>query len=134
MNNRFLLLGSCCAFVGVAMGAFGAHVLKTMISPELLIVYQTGVTYQMWHAIALICVALIWQRNMSPVLLNCAGWLFFTGIVLFSGSLYLLALLNIKWLGMVTPVGGICFLSAWGLLVISAVRNHSNRGVIHERD
>jgi len=134
MYKRFLLLGSCCAFVGVAMGAFGAHVLKTMMSPELLVVYQTGVTYQMWHAMALICVALISQSNLSSIFLNCAGWLFFTGIVLFSGSLYLLALLNIKWLGMITPVGGICFLGGWLLLVVCSVKNHSNKGVIHERD
>ena len=121
MQPVFLLLGAFSALIGVAMGAFGAHGLKTVISPELLTVYQTGVTYQMWHALGLIGIALIQQPGSR--LLHWAGWLMFAGIMLFSGSLYLLALLNLKWLGMITPFGGICFLTAWLLITLFAIQN-----------
>ena len=121
MKPIFLLLGAFSALIGVAMGAFGAHGLKTVISPELLTVYQTGVTYQMWHALGLIGIALIQQPGSR--LLHWAGWLMFAGIMLFSGSLYLLALLNLKWLGMITPFGGVCFLTAWLLITLFAIQN-----------
>ena len=121
MKPIFLLLGAFSALIGVAMGAFGAHGLKTVISPELLTVYQTGVTYQMWHALGLIGIALIHQPGSR--LLHWAGWLMFAGIMLFSGSLYLLALLNLKWLGMITPFGGVCFLTAWLLITLFAIQN-----------
>jgi uncharacterized membrane protein YgdD (TMEM256/DUF423 family) len=120
---NFLLLGSLSALVGVGMGAFGAHGLKAVISPEMLAVYQTGVTYQMYHALGLIGVALIRRQAPDSKLLHWAGGLMFAGIVLFSGSLYLLALLNLKWLGMITPIGGVCFLTAWLLITLFAVRN-----------
>jgi uncharacterized membrane protein YgdD (TMEM256/DUF423 family) len=120
---NFLLLGSLSALVGVGMGAFGAHGLKAVISPEMLAVYQTGVTYQMWHALGLIGVTLIRQQTPDSKLLHWAGWLMFAGIVLFSGSLYALALLNQTWLGMVTPLGGVCFLTAWLLLTLFAAQH-----------
>ncbi len=126
MNTIFLLLGAISAMIGVGMGAFGAHGLKTMISPELLTVYQTGVTYQMWHALGLIGLALIPRQATNSKLLSWAGWLMFIGILLFSGSLYLLAILNLKWLGMITPIGGICFLTAWLLITIFAANNIRN--------
>jgi uncharacterized membrane protein YgdD (TMEM256/DUF423 family) len=122
MKPVFLLLGALSALIGVGMGAFGAHGLKTVISPELLTVYQTGATYQMYHALGLIGIALIPQQATGFKLLHWAGWLMFAGIVLFSGSLYLLALLNLKWLGMITPIGGVCFLTAWLLIIIFAAK------------
>lgn len=114
----FLFLGTTCAFLGVALGAFGAHGLKTMISPELLAVYQTGVTYQMWHAFALIAIALMQQHDPQSRLLKWAGALMFLGILLFSGSLYVLAILNFSEVGKITPIGGVSFLVAWSLLII----------------
>lgn len=123
MKSVFLLLGALSALIGVGMGAFGAHSLKAVISPEMLAVYQTGVTYQMWHALGLIGVAFIHQQTPDSKLVHWAGWLMFTGIVLFSGSLYLLALLNLNWLGMITPIGGVSFLTAWLLITIFAAKN-----------
>ncbi len=118
MHSLFLLLASLSAFVGVAMGAFGAHSLKTVLSPEMLAVYKTAVTYQMWHALGLGIVALL-QKSASDVkLLNWAGWLMFAGIILFSGSLYLLTLTHMKWLSLITPFGGMAFLLAWGVLAV----------------
>lgn len=123
MKPNFLLLASLSALTGVGMGAFGAHGLKTVISPEMLTVYQTGVTYQMWHALGLVGVALIHRQASNSKLLHWAGWLMFAGIVLFSGSLYALALLNHTWLGMITPIGGVCFLTAWLLIAVFALSN-----------
>lgn len=129
---NFLLLGALSAMIGVGMGAFGAHGLKTIISPELLVVYQTGVSYQMYHALGLIGIALIRLHAANSRLLIWAGRLMFIGILLFSGSLYLLALLNLNWLGMITPIGGVCFLIAWLLITLYAAQNirssdHYNR-------
>jgi len=129
---RFLLLGALSALIGVGMGAFGAHGLKTVISPEMLAVYQTGVTYQMYHALGLIGIALTNRQAPDSKLLHWAGRLMFSGILLFSGSLYLLVFLNLKWLGMITPIGGVCFLTAWLLITIFAAKNirasdHHNR-------
>jgi len=123
VKSTFLLLGALSALTGVGMGAFGAHGLKAVISPEMLTVYQTGVTYQMWHALGLIAIALISQHAPDSKLLRWAGGLMFAGILLFSGSLYALALLNHTWLGMITPFGGVCFLVAWLLIAVSATTN-----------
>jgi len=123
MKSNFLLLGALSAFIGVGMGAFGAHGLKAVISPEMLTVYQTGVTYQMWHALGLIGVALIHRQAPDSKLLHWAGWLMFAGILLFSGSLYALVLLNHHSLGMITPFGGVCFLTAWLLITLFANQN-----------
>lgn len=121
-----LLLGALCALTGVAFGAFGAHGLKAIISPEMLAVYQTGVSYQMWHALGLILLALLQQSDVTAKLLNWASYLMFTGVLLFSGSLYALAMLDIKALGMITPVGGVCFLSAWLLLAVYALNKKTH--------
>jgi uncharacterized membrane protein YgdD (TMEM256/DUF423 family) len=122
MQSSFLFFGALSALIGVGMGAFGAHGLKNMISPEMLAVYQTGVNYQMWHALGLIGIALIRRNDSESKLLNWAGWLMLIGIVLFSGSLYLLAIMDIKQLGMITPFGGVSFLLAWLLLAVYATR------------
>lgn len=122
MRSPFLLLSACCALTGVGLGAFGAHGLKAVLSPAMLEVYKTGVTYQMWHALGLGLIAVFAQQAPSEKCLRWAGWLMFAGIVLFSGSLYLLALLNLKWLGMITPLGGVAFLVAWVLVALFAVK------------
>lgn len=118
-----LLLGALSALTGVALGAFGAHILKNSIAAELITIYQTGITYQMWHALALILLALWQQQDPLSKLLTWSARLMFAGILLFSGSLYLLALLNIRSLGMITPFGGLSFLIAWGLLATYAVKS-----------
>jgi uncharacterized membrane protein YgdD (TMEM256/DUF423 family) len=121
MDRTFLLVGALAAFVGVALGAFGAHALRSRLSPEMLTVFETGVRYQMYHALAILLVALAAAR-LDGWLIRAAGWLFTGGIVLFSGSLYALALSGVTLLGAVTPVGGLAFLAAWGCLVIAALR------------
>jgi len=123
MKSVFLFLGALSALIGVGMGAFGAHALKSIISPEMLAVYQTGVTYQMWHALGLIGIAAIHHQAPASKLLRWAGWLMFIGILLFSGSLYSLVLLNLNWLGMITPIGGASFLTAWLLITVFAAKN-----------
>jgi uncharacterized membrane protein YgdD (TMEM256/DUF423 family) len=122
MNSLFLCLGAISAFLGVSMGAFGAHALKTVLSPDMLEVYKTAVSYQMWHALGLIAIAFM---PSGSALVHWAGWLMFAGILLFSGSLYLLTILNLKWLGMITPIGGVAFLSAWLLIAMYAVKTQS---------
>lgn len=102
------------------MGAFGAHGLRTILTPEMLSVYKTGVAYQMWHALGLGLIALLRQQSPHSKLLIWAGWLMFAGIILFSGSLYLLTILNVKWLGMITPFGGTAFLFSWGIIAVFA--------------
>lgn len=123
MHKKFLLLGAACALTGVGMGAFGAHGLKAVLSPEMLTVYKTGVAYQMWHALGLILIALVIRLSSGSRLLNWAGWMMFVGILLFSGSLYLLTILNVRWLGMITPFGGTLFLAAWLLICVYACKN-----------
>ncbi|NOQ16328.1 MAG: DUF423 domain-containing protein, partial [Methyloprofundus sp.] len=105
MHPIFLFLSALSAFLAVAMGAFGAHALKAILSPEMLAVYKTAVTYQMWHALGLGLLAFLRAQNPESALINYAGWLMFSGIMLFSGSLYLLSLSGVKWLGMITPLG-----------------------------
>lgn len=118
MQPNFLFFSTLCAFLAIVLGAFGAHALKAVLSTEMLVVYKTAVTYQMWHALGLGLIALLRKHYPDARLILYAGWLMFAGIILFSGSLLILSLSGIKWLGMITPIGGICFLSAWLLLVI----------------
>jgi uncharacterized membrane protein YgdD (TMEM256/DUF423 family) len=122
MRLTFLFLSACTAFIGVGMGAFGAHGLKSILSPEMLVVYKTGVTYQMWHALGLGLIAMFQLQTPQSKLLYWAGWLMFSGIILFSCSLYLLALSGIKELGMITPIGGLAFLAAWLLVALYAYK------------
>jgi len=123
MHPVFLLLSTLCAFLAVAMGAFGAHALKTVLTTDMLAVYKTAVTYQMWHALGLGLIAVLRHLHPQSNLIKNAGWLMFTGIILFSGSLYILSLSGLKWLGMITPIGGVCFLGAWLLLIIFSYKS-----------
>lgn len=120
--RMFLAIGCIAALVAVAAGAFGAHALKTRLAPEMLAVYKTGVEYQFYHAFALILVGLAALRLPDSAWLHRAGWAMLAGIVLFSGSLYLLALTGITWLGAVTPLGGVAFLCAWALFALAVLR------------
>jgi uncharacterized membrane protein YgdD (TMEM256/DUF423 family) len=127
VKSVFLLLGSLCACAGVGLGAFGAHALKATLSAEMLAVYQTGVSYQMWHSLGLIAIALVQQHTPESKLVAWSGWLMFFGILLFSGSLYSLALLDNKQIGMITPIGGVLFLMAWLLLSLSFAKKKTNK-------
>ena len=120
--KTFFLLGAVFGGLGVAFGAFGAHALRAALSPDDLATFEIGVRYQLIHALALFAVA--WattQWDASTV--TIAGWAFTVGIVVFSGSLYTLVLTGQRWLGAVTPIGGVAFLVGWGLLAWTALRS-----------
>jgi uncharacterized membrane protein YgdD (TMEM256/DUF423 family) len=120
-TRLFAALAAVLALVGVALGAFGAHGLRGMLSAQDLATFETGVRYQMYHALALLGVA--WATTRWPGGSTvAAGWLFVAGILIFSGSLYVLVLTGQRWLGAVTPLGGLSFLLGWGLLAWSAFR------------
>jgi uncharacterized membrane protein YgdD (TMEM256/DUF423 family) len=118
----FLVLGCIAALLAVAIGAFGAHGLKARIAPELMSVYKTGVEYHFYHALGLVLVGLTAWRLPESGYLKAAGWAMLAGIILFSGSLYLLSLTGLTWLGAITPLGGIAFLAAWGLFAAAVVK------------
>jgi uncharacterized membrane protein YgdD (TMEM256/DUF423 family) len=120
MLKIFLVLGSLNAFLAVALGAFGAHGLKSKLPADMLEVYQTGVHYHMIHALGLILIAILSDKLGGASLVNAAGWSLSAGIVLFSGSLYALSLSQIKVLGAITPFGGAAFLLGWVLLAAAA--------------
>jgi uncharacterized membrane protein YgdD (TMEM256/DUF423 family) len=109
-------------FLSVAIGAFGAHALKTRLTPEMLAIFEVGVRYQVYHALGLFVIAWMAQQTLGrdQALMNAAGWLFVAGIVLFSGSLYALSLSGVRWLGAITPLGGVCFLAGWAALALAA--------------
>jgi uncharacterized membrane protein YgdD (TMEM256/DUF423 family) len=123
MQSKFMLAGALAGFVGVAFGAFGAHGLRGRLSPDMLAVFETGVRYQMYHALALMLTAALMMtgRIESGRAAAAAGWLFVAGIVLFSGSLYLLAVTGITVLGAITPIGGVAFLLGWACLAIATL-------------
>ena len=127
MQKIFLTIGSIAAALAVILGAFGAHALKEKLSPEQLQVFDTGVRYQFYHAFALLILGLLAEKYNSTFL-NYSGYLFMAGIILFSGSLYLLSTKNLfgieswKFLGPITPLGGLCFIVGWALLVITVMK------------
>lgn len=114
--------GACLALLGVMAGAFGAHGLRGLVDARGLEVFQTAVMYQIVHSIALILVAILAGIGLPRKLLKTAASFFFAGILLFSGSLYLLVLTDIRWVGPVTPVGGVCFMVGWALMLAAALR------------
>ncbi|HVF55560.1 MAG TPA: DUF423 domain-containing protein [Pyrinomonadaceae bacterium] len=117
MDRVFLVVGALSAFVGVAAGAFGAHALKNRLDAGMLSVFEVGVRYQMYHAFALLVAG--WAQARWPgTLAATSGWLFVAGTILFSGSLYLLSLTGVRWLGAITPLGGVAFLAGWLCLAI----------------
>jgi uncharacterized membrane protein YgdD (TMEM256/DUF423 family) len=120
MQRTFLLAGALAGIVGVGFGAFGAHGLRGRLSAEMLAVFETGVRYQMYHGLALMALAALSDR-LNGRLIEAAGWLFIAGIVLFSGSLYLLAVTGVTVLGAITPIGGVAFLAGWACLVLATI-------------
>lgn len=124
MTDRlFVLLGALNMFLAVGAGAFGAHGLRGVLSTEMLSVWQTAVTYQIAHALGLLALAALSPRfGHGSAVWTTAGWLMFAGIVLFSGSLYLLSGTGVRWLGAITPLGGAAFLLAWLLVAWQAWR------------
>jgi uncharacterized membrane protein YgdD (TMEM256/DUF423 family) len=108
-------------FLAVALGAFGAHALRQRLSPEMLSVFEVGVRYHVYHALALFAVAWVSEKNPGR-LAQASGFAFTLGIVLFSGSLYLLTATGVRWLGAITPLGGTAFLAGWVLLFLAASR------------
>lgn len=121
MDRTFLAIGAVFGFLGVAFGAFGAHFLKARLSTDMLAVFETGVRYQMYHCFAILIVAAAIGQMGNASLLRAAGWLFSGGVLLFSGSLYALALTGVGVLGAVTPLGGLLFLSGWACVAAFAV-------------
>lgn len=116
---NWFVAGAILSGVGVGLGAFGAHGLKTRVEPDLLAIFETGVRYHMYHALALLAVG--WAVSKNPAgILHAAGFLFTAGIILFSGSLYLMTLTGARWLGAITPLGGLAFLVGWALLAWGA--------------
>jgi uncharacterized membrane protein YgdD (TMEM256/DUF423 family) len=119
MSSGWFAMGAISAAVGVALGAFGAHALKARVGPDLLAVWETGVRYHVVHALGLLAVAWAAERWPSAGL---AGWIFVAGTAVFSGSLYLLVLTGQRWLGAITPLGGVAFIVGWLLLAWVALR------------
>ena len=120
MDKTFLWIGALAAFIGDALGAFGAHGLRGRLSPESLNVFETGVRYQMYHAFGIFIVAIALTR-FGGSMVRTAGWLFTLGIVVFSGSLYALALTGVRTFCAITPIGGLAFLGGWALLAWAAL-------------
>ncbi len=121
MARWWIILGAVNAFVAVAAGAFGAHGLRARLEPRMLEVFETGARYQMYHGLALLAVGWLATRSTSPVV-SAAGWCFLAGIILFSGSLYVLSTAGLGRLGIITPIGGTLFLAGWVLLIVAAAR------------
>ncbi|MXY88987.1 MAG: DUF423 domain-containing protein [Gammaproteobacteria bacterium] len=126
--NILLLLAAINGFLAVALGAFGAHGLSARLTADLMATYQTAVQYHFYHALALFGVALLSSQFPAAALPRASGYLFLAGIVLFSGSLYLLALTGARWLGAVAPVGGLGFLAGWLCLCIFAIGRQFQSG------
>ena len=122
MQPFFFAFGCGFALIAVVTGAFAAHTLKSRLSPDMFQVFEVAVRYQMYHALGLIAVA--WASTQwSSQLITASGWLFVAGIVIFSGSLYILSLTGVRWLGAITPIGGVAFIIGWGCLLWAAIRS-----------
>ncbi len=123
MHKRFLLSSALAALLAVALGAFAAHGLRGRLDEHMMDVFQTGVRYHFFHALGLALIAVLAKHYPDSKKLCWAGWLMLAGIVVFSGSLYLLSLSGLTWLGMITPLGGLAFMAAWLLLAVFAYRD-----------
>ena len=122
MTRIFLAIASALGGISVVLGAFASHALKDKLSDRALEIWETGTKYQMYHALALILVALLISRFPDSVLLVVAGYAFVAGVTIFSGSLYALSLSGIKWLGAITPLGGAAFIIGWACLTVAALK------------
>jgi len=122
--NKYTKIGALAAMLSVVIGAFGAHMLKDRIDADALEVYQTGVQYHMFHAVGILLIALLIDRIALPKLAQWAANLLLIGIILFSGSLYALAISGVKVLGAITPIGGVAFIAGWIFLAFAARSSH----------
>jgi uncharacterized membrane protein YgdD (TMEM256/DUF423 family) len=120
--KTFLVIGALAMALGVILGAFGAHGLKNKLTPDLLAVYHTGVEYHLYHALGLILVGVLINQFPQVSGLQLGGWLLLAGILIFSGSLYVLAISGVRWLGAITPIGGLTFIAGWVWIAWSLVR------------
>ncbi len=120
--KTFIVIGAIAMAVGVILGAFGAHGLKSRLTPDLLAVYQTGVEYHLYHALGLILVGVLINQFPQAGGLHIGGWLLLAGILIFSGSLYVLAVSGVRWLGAITPIGGTAFIAGWVWIAWSLIR------------
>jgi len=124
MDRTFLAIAAIAGGLAVAAGAFGSHALAERLPPERLSAFETGARYLMFHALALLGIALAFGRWPSAAgWLLASGWCFVAGMLLFSGSLFMLTLTGVRWLGAITPLGGVAFLLGWGCLLVAAVRS-----------
>lgn len=119
----FVVTGAVAMALGVMLGAFGAHGLKNRLAPDLLAVFHTGVEYHLYHGLGLLLVGILIQQFPAVAGLRTGGWLLLAGLVIFSGSLYLLALTGVRGLGAITPIGGTAFIAGWGWIAWSLLRS-----------
>ena len=122
MKKHFISIGSISAAIAVILGAFGAHALKTMIPPEALATFQTSVHYHFYHSLGLIIIGMLHRMGKVSTALSFSGWIMVTGIILFSGSLYIIGISGIRSIGMITPIGGILFIASWVLLALASFK------------
>ena len=125
MSKLFLILGSINAATAVSMGAFGAHLLKTRITEDMLFVFQTAVQYHFYHSLGLMIIGVLTIHFKPEKYIKIAGWIMFIGIILFSGSLYTLSTTSMRWVGLITPIGGIAFIVSWVFIAITAWKRSS---------
>jgi uncharacterized membrane protein YgdD (TMEM256/DUF423 family) len=127
VKNKFFICGAFSAALGVTLGAFGAHTLKSSLSSELLATFETGVRYQMYHAFGLMMTGMapLLKPGASPKLIAASGWSFVAGTLLFSGSLYALSLSGARWIGAITPLGGLVFIAGWVLLGLAMLKQQT---------
>lgn len=125
MPSLFIAIAAANGLLGVILGAFGAHGLRDRMPADLMAIYQTGVQYQMYHALALFGVGILCLHYGESALLRASGWSFLAGIIIFSGSLYVLSLTGVRWLGAITPIGGLGFIAGWTLLIAAVLMNRS---------
>ncbi|MFT5691338.1 MAG: uncharacterized membrane protein YgdD (TMEM256/DUF423 family) [Oceanicoccus sp.] len=121
--KTFLMIAAICGIFAVIIGAFGAHGLKHRLTVELMGVYQTAVQYHFYHSLALLAVGMLLLQYPNASAFQWSGWLMFAGLIIFSGSLYVLALTGIKWMGAITPIGGVAFIAGWLALAIGVYLN-----------
>ena len=125
MAKLFITLASCSGMFAVMLGAFAAHALKNTLDEYSLGVFQTAVQYHFYHSFALLAVGILAMSNPESVLLRISGWLFFIGLLIFCGSLYALSFSGVRWLGAITPLGGLCFIAGWAVLATAAWKSLS---------
>jgi uncharacterized membrane protein YgdD (TMEM256/DUF423 family) len=126
MGRSILLIASCSGALAVVLGAFGAHALKSRLTPDLLAIYQTGVQYHFYHTFALLACGVLIHSGVDNNAIRVGAYAFIVGTFIFSGSLYVLAIADLRWLGAITPVGGVALIAGWIALAIGVMRSSSS--------